>query len=194
MIRIKYILLAPALGLSAPGWASVPNPPDERLRGLLMEAVAQSDSFSDRYEAEVWLMDMVQRVEYHASKRLPGAQERGDLLNHIHYEAKRANLPPELVLAVIDVESRFNSWAISNVGAQGLMQIMPFWLKEIGRPRDNLFDVRTNLRMGCTILSYYLKMEQGNLPRALARYNGSTGSWKYPNLVLGALRDRWYKR
>ena len=110
------------------------------------------------------------------------------------YKAKRVNIEPELVLAVIDVESRFNPWAISSVGAQGLMQIMPFWLKEIGRPNDSLFDMRTNLRMGCTILSYYLKIEKGSLPRALARYNGSLGSWIYPDLVFNALRNRWYKR
>ena len=130
----------------------------------------------------------------HSAKRIPDDTERVRLLKQIHYEAKRANIEPELVLAVIDVESRFNPWAISNVGAQGLMQIMPFWLKEIGRPNDSLFDMRTNLRMGCTILSYYLKMEKGSLPHALARYNGSVGSWKYPDLVFNALRNRWYKR
>lgn len=174
--------------------AAVPNPPDEQLRSLLIEAIAQSDSFKDRYDAEVWLMDYRGRLAMHTAQRIPDDTERVRLLKQIHYEAKRAHIEPELVLAVIDVESRFNPWAISNVGAQGLMQIMPFWLKEIGRPNDSLFDMRTNLRMGCTILSYYLKMEQGSLPRALARYNGSVGSWKYPNLIFSALRDRWYKR
>ena len=139
-------------------------------------------------------MDYRGRLATHSAKRIPDDAERVRLLKQIHYEANRANIEPELVLAVIDVESRFNPWAISSVGAQGLMQVMPFWLKEIGRPNDSLFDMRTNLRMGCTILSYYLKIEKGNLPRALARYNGSLGSWKYPNLVFSSLRDRWYKR
>ena len=106
----------------------------------------------------------------------------------------RARLPPELVLALIQVESRFDRFAISSAGAQGLMQIMPFWLKQIGRPGDNLFKSTTNLRMGCTILRYYLDKEKGDMTRALARYNGSLGSHVYPNLVYSALRTRWAKR
>jgi len=174
--------------------AAVPEPPDEELRALLVQAIADADSFSDRYEAEVWLMDYTSRLATRASDKIPDSSERVLFLKQVHHEAKRSALQPELVLAVIDVESRFNRWAISNVGAQGLMQVMPFWLREIGRPNDSLFDVRTNLRFGCTILKHYLKREQNNLPRALARYNGSLGSWKYPDLVFGALRNRWYTR
>jgi soluble lytic murein transglycosylase-like protein len=117
-----------------------------------------------------------------------------EILKAVHQEAARAELDPELVLAVIDVESRFDRFAVSVVGAQGLMQVMPFWLKEIGRPDDNLLHIRTNLRMGCTILRYYLDMEKGNLSRALGRYNGSLGSPKYPNLVVTALTERWYRQ
>lgn len=174
--------------------AVVPEPPDEELRALLVRAIAEADSFSDRYEAEVWLMDYTSRLATRAADKIPDSNERVQFLKQVHHEATRSALQPELVLAVIDVESRFNRWAISHVGAQGLMQIMPFWLREIGRPNDSLFDVRTNLRFGCTILKHYLKREQNNLPRALARYNGSLGSWKYPDLVFGALRNRWYKR
>ena len=74
------------------------------------------------------------------------------------------------------------------------MQVMPFWLKEIGQPRDSLFNVRTNLRMGCTILKFYIKKEKGDLTRALARYNGSLGRYKYPNKVFKFLNKRWYKQ
>jgi len=107
---------------------------------------------------------------------------------------RRADLPPELVLAVIEVESDFNHWAISATGAQGLMQVMPFWLKEIGRPNDNLFQPSTNLRLGCTILKYYLDMEKGRLGPALARYNGSHGKSEYPDKVFAALNNRWYRQ
>ena len=62
---------------------------------------------------------------------------------------------PELVLAVIDVESNFDRFALSHAGARGLMQVMPFWLDELGRPDDNLFRIDTNLRYGCTILRFY---------------------------------------
>jgi len=98
------------------------------------------------------------------------------------------------VLAVIEVESRFDQYAISVSGARGLMQIMPFWLDEIGISDKNLFLMRTNLRMGCTILRYYLDIESGDLTRALARYNGSLGRYAYPNKVIAALNSRWFKQ
>ena len=170
--------------------AAVSQPPDDQLRELLREAVNSSDSFADRFEAEVWLLDMSQRLE----PAVPEDEDRLRLLKMIHYEATRADLPPELVLAVIQVESYFDRWAISGSGAQGLMQIMPFWLNEIGHPEDNLFHIQTNLRMGCTILKYYLDMERGDLTRALGRYNGSLGKFRYPNKVFEALRTRWYRQ
>jgi len=163
--------------------------PDQKLANALKHAVNDASSFGDPYEAEVWFADMSFRL----SKRIPNVNQRLELLRLIHQEARRAKLPPELVLAVIEVESAFNQRAISRVGARGLMQVMPFWLKEIGRPGDDLFSIQTNLRMGCTILQHYLKRESGNLVRALGRYNGSLGSYRYPDLVLTALRERWYR-
>ena len=163
---------------------------NDELRSLLQQAIKDSDSFIDRFDAEVWLTDMSNRLK----KKINDPKKRLDLLKQIHREARRAELHPELVLAVIDVESNFDRFAISKAGAQGLMQVMPFWLKEIGKPRDSLFNVRTNLRMGCTILKYYLKKEKGDLTRALARYNGSLGRYKYPNKVFKLLNKRWYKQ
>ncbi|MCK4865099.1 MAG: lytic transglycosylase domain-containing protein [Gammaproteobacteria bacterium] len=166
------------------------NVTNNELRLLLQQAIKDSDSFEDRFDAEVWLVDMSNRLK----NKIKKPEKRLKLLRQIHREASRANLHPELVLAVIDVESNFDRFAISKAGAQGLMQVMPFWLKEIGKPRDSLFNVRTNLRMGCTILKYYLKKEKGDLTRALARYNGSLGRYKYPNKVFKLLNKRWYKQ
>lgn len=163
--------------------------PNTELRALLQQAIKDSDSFEDRFDAEVWLLDMSNRLKI----KIKHPEKRLNLLRQIHREATRAKLHPELVLAVIDVESNFDRFAISKAGAQGLMQVMPFWLKEIGQPRDSLFNIRTNLRMGCTILKYYLKKEKGDLTRALARYNGSLGRYKYPNKVFKFLNKRWYK-
>lgn len=162
---------------------------DDDLRQRLVQAVEQANSFSDRFDAEVWLMDMAGRLK----SRIPSAAKRLKLLKAIHREAVRAKLAPELVLAVIDIESRFDRFAISRSGAQGLMQIMPFWLKEIGHPEDNLMDMNTNLRMGCTILKYYMDKENGDLVRGLSRYNGSYGSRAYPDKVIHALTTRWYR-
>ena len=191
-IFVIYFIL-PVLLISLPASAVMADKRqriDGELRSALMAAVNSSDSFTDRFEAEVWLSDMSGRLE----RYMPDPDQRIYLLKNVHYEAKRADLPPELVLSVIHVESLFNRWAISSVGAQGLMQIMPFWLKEIGREGDSLFDVKTNLRFGCTILRHYLDKEKGNLTRALARYNGSLGRFKYPNKVFDRLQKRWFKR
>ena len=163
--------------------------PDPELRNMLLAAVSEADSFDDRYDAEVWLVDMSARLQ----RKVPNPVERLDILRQVHREARRAKLEPELVLAVIDIESNFDRFAISWAGARGLMQVMPFWLDEIGRPDDNLFHVNTNLRMGCTILRYYMDREKGDLVKALARYNGSTGRRVYSDKVLRRLQRKWYK-
>lgn len=163
--------------------------PDPALVELLRDAASEADSFADEFDAQVWLTDMSSRL----SRQVSDPEERISILKNVHYEATRAELAPELVLAVIDVESNFDRFAISHAGARGLMQIMPFWLREIGRPDDNLMQIRTNLRFGCTILKFYLDMENGDLVRALGRYNGSLGKRRYPNKVLDKLRLKWFR-
>jgi soluble lytic murein transglycosylase-like protein len=185
------IALIPSIFLLAAmaGTAMAQGEADPQLRELLRAAANEADSFSDRFDAQVWLIDMSQRL----ARQVENAEERIEILKRVHHEATRRELAPELVLAVIDVESNFDRYAISVAGARGLMQIMPFWLDEIGRPNDNLLHIDTNLRFGCTILKYYLEMENGDLQRALARYNGSLGARKYPNLVLDKLRSKWFR-
>lgn len=187
MNTVRTSLLGILLLLAGSGMAD--DGPDPVLTELLRSAASEADSFVDEFDAEVWLTDMSTRL----ARQVRDPEERIEILRHVHYEATRADLAPELVLAVIDVESNFDRFAISVVGARGLMQIMPFWLQEIGRPDDNLLRVATNLRFGCTILKYYLDMEDGDLVRALGRYNGSLGSHRYPNKVLDKLRLKWFR-
>ena len=163
---------------------------DPELRAALLSAVSQADSFNDKFDAEVWLMDMSSRLKRYRNMKDKGI--RMELLQMVHQEATRAGLKPELVLSVIQIESAFDRFALSYVGAQGYMQVMPFWKREIGREDDNLMDTRTNLRYGCTILKHYLDREKGNLIRALARYNGSLGKTKYPEKVLTAWDKHWF--
>lgn len=185
---LVFLLLAAATAATAQ--EPERQTPTPELRAALMAAVKDSDSFDNRFHAEVWLTDMAARLE----PLIPGEERRLRLLRAVHREAKYANLPPELVLAVIQVESRFQKYAVSWAGARGLMQVMPFWVDEIGRPQDNLFDIDTNLRYGCTILRHYLDVENGDLSQALARYNGSIGEYWYPTRVQAALENRWYRR
>ncbi len=138
-------------------------------------------------EAVDWLSEMSRRLE----KRIPSQEYRLDLLRSVHYEATRAGLDPQLVLGLMQVESGFRKYAVSSAGARGYMQVMPFWLRLLGRPEDSLFDLRTNLRYGCTIMRHYLDIEKGDLFRALGRYNGSLGKPEYPNMVRAAWHNQW---
>lgn len=175
--------------LLLPVLAFAQQAPDPELREILREAASDADSFRDRFDAEVWLTDMSARLQ----RQIRDPDERIRILTQVHYEASRAELAPELVLAVIEVESNFDSYAVSVAGALGLMQVMPFWKNEIGRPEDNLIRLETNLRYGCTILKFYLDKEKGDLRRALGRYNGSLGRRKYPNKVIDKLTRKWFQ-
>ncbi|MFZ4535065.1 lytic transglycosylase domain-containing protein [Propionivibrio sp.] len=157
------------------------------LSRTISDQAPPKSSFLDSMEAIDWLTEMSGRLE----KRIANRESRLEFLRAVHYEATRAGLDPQLVLGLIQVESGFKKYAVSSAGARGFMQVMPFWLKVIGRSDDNLFHLRTNLRYGCTILRHYLDIEQGDLYRALGRYNGSLGQAEYPNLVRGAWHSQW---
>lgn len=120
------------------------------------------------------------------AERLDNNKLRRELLQTIHYEAKRAGLEPDLILSVIRGESNFRKYAISSAGARGYMQVMPFWADIVGERSTDLFNVRTNLRLGCAILRAYLDQEKGDLSRALARYNGSVGESTYSNYIYAS--------
>src|SRR5210317_1520740 len=188
-MTLRRTLTAVLLLLAAALACAADSTPDPELRDVLREAASDSPSFTDRFDGEVWLTDMSARL----ARQLEDPEERIELLRLVHMEAKRVDLPPELILAVIEVESNFDRFAISVAGARGLMQIMPFWKEEIGRPGDNLMHANTNLRYGCTILKHYDDKENGDLRRALGRYNGSLGKRKYPNKVIDKLSTKWFK-
>lgn len=161
------------------------------VRAVLQQSVSDHSSphmvFRTREEGITWLAEMSRRLE----KRIPDEATRIDFLKTVQYEASRAGLDPQLVLGLIQVESGFRKYAVSSVGARGYMQVMPFWVSQIGAPGQDLFQLRTNLRYGCTILRYYLDVEKGDLFRALGRYNGSLGQPDYPVKVSAAWHGAW---
>jgi len=164
--------------------------PDPELRTILVAAIADADSFEDRFDAEVWLTDMSRRL----TRQVPDANERVAILKAVHRQATHADVPPELVLAVIDVESNFDRFAISSASALGLMQVMPFWVPQLGyHDKNELFKVDVNVLLGCRILKYYLDMEDGDLIQGLARYNGSVGQRHYADKVIERLRTKWFQ-
>jgi len=159
----------------------------DRLSTLVSDRAPARMAFHSAADGQRWLEAMDRRLE----SRMPDRKQRLELLRTVHYEALRARLDPQLVLGVIEVESGFRKYAVSPAGARGYMQVMPFWVKLIGRPRHNLFHMRTNIAYGCVILRHYLDVENGDYFRALGRYNGTLGRPEYPNLVLSAWKGRW---
>jgi membrane-bound lytic murein transglycosylase MltF len=162
---------------------------EPELKELLQRIVTSADCFGDRYEAEVWHKAMEPRLRQFVASY----EERVDILDHVYCEAKRdpdLQMPPDLILALIEVESRFDPWAVSRAGAVGLMQVMPFWPTQLGM-RNQLVRTGPNIRMGCEILRYYLRAEHNDWTRALARYNGSAGRSGYPALIMSRWQKSW---
>jgi soluble lytic murein transglycosylase-like protein len=187
----RYIV-GPALaalvcGAALPTTARADQQRDPELKELLEKIIASRDCFADKYESEVWHKAMEPRL----APYVPSHEDRVSILDHVYCEAKRdpsLALPPDLVMAMIDVESRFDTWAVSPAGAVGLMQVMPFWPGQLG-VRNELVRIAPNIRMGCEILRFYLREEHLDWVRALARYNGSVGRNTYPALVM----QRWQR-
>ena len=157
------------------------------LTNQIADRAAPFLNFRNSSDAQKWIFEMSNRLQ----KRIPDRKDRFELLKTIQWEATRAGLDPQLVLGVIEVESGFKKYAVSGATARGYMQVMPFWTRVFRRPRDNLFNLRTNLRYGCIILRYYLDIEKGDFFRALGRYNGSLGRPEYPNAVNAAWQGPW---
>lgn len=190
---ILALPLVAAVALPLPSWAGaqIYEPLSDSMQSGLQSAISDQAvpflAFETEGEARSWLTAMSVKL----AKRIPDRVQRDELLVTVHYEAKRAGLDPQMVLGLIQVESNFRKYAVSHAGARGFMQVMPFWIRVIGKPDHNLFHLRTNLRYGCVILKHYLDIEKGDLFRALGRYNGSLGKAAYPNAVLRKWRNDW---
>jgi soluble lytic murein transglycosylase-like protein len=192
--RFSFLALVTLTTLSPNLWAGTQQyePLAASVQAALHAAIADQSApnakFPSMQEKLDWMTEMSARLE----KRIPDRGARLDFLNTVYYEAQRAGLDPQLVMGLIHVESGFKKYAVSSAGARGFMQVMPFWVALIGNGEQNLFHLRTNLRFGCTILRHYLDIENGDIYRALGRYNGSLGKPEYPNMVRAAWEKQWH--
>jgi soluble lytic murein transglycosylase-like protein len=195
------MLVASAALLALAPPAQADGQKDPGLREIIAAAIKSPPCFADKYDDVVWYALMQPRVESRLRLQPPDLRLGDDIskaaeriLRAVQCESSKHDMlrdRPQLVLAVIDVESAFDPFAVSYAGAIGLMQVMPFWPTELGLTKKDLIDVELNVRMGTSILAYYLERERGDYRRALGRYNGSLGRREYPDLVLGRLGSRW---
>jgi len=108
--------------------------------------------------------------------------------------AKEFEVDPALLIAIQQVESRFDKHSISSSGALGLMQVIPKWhldkmnkaIEDIGNPE--LFNTHTNIYLGTWVLRDCMKQYKQNIKHALGCYNGNTSTDVYANNVLGKMR------
>ena len=126
--------LALVLALAAPVAAQAGAQQYELLsasvRASLAAAVKDSGNVDIKdLETRAWVRAMTPRL---AGRGVGDEEAARQFLALVRYEAMRAGLDPHLVLAVIDVESKFRKYAVSRSGARGLMQVMPFWVDQIG--------------------------------------------------------------
>ena len=103
--------------------------------------------------------------------RLPPELAFNDLIKEA---AQKYSVREDLVRGVVRAESAFDQFAVSSVGAQGLMQLMPALSKELGV--TDPFDARQNIMAGTRYLAQLLDMHKGNIALALASYNAGPGA------------------
>jgi len=185
--RCTFFLVSLYLPLIALAASPAPQPIDPLVINALARSMSDEVDHGDHFDAQVWLLSSVPKL----ARYVTSDEEQELILRTVYRESNRHDMDPDLVMAVMQVESRFDRFAVSIAGAQGLMQVMPFWRNEIGRPQDNLTHIETNVRYGTAILAQYLTEARGDLIDALARYNGSRGRLNYPELVVYAYRARW---
>ncbi|MCY1014268.1 lytic transglycosylase domain-containing protein [Pyxidicoccus sp. MSG2] len=144
----------------------------------LRTALAKLQAYED--EADFAEADRLGVAELVKASGLPERQQRR-LAVAIVREARANNVDPLLVVAVIRCESSFNNYAVSGVGAMGLMQVMPDTGKylaekggyKLGRS-SNLFDAETNVQLGTAYLADLIA-RFGTVEKALVAYNAGPG-------------------
>jgi len=130
----------------------------------------------------------LQRVKIYIAKRYQvSAVALEPLLASAQQTGRNVGVDPLLLVAVMAIESRFNPFAESPMGAQGLMQIIPKWHPDkvdVKSDRAALFDPDTNIRVGAQVLKEYIQTT-GSVERALQQYNGSSDpATPYANKVM----------
>jgi soluble lytic murein transglycosylase-like protein len=161
------LVLAIVLGLASPAAAQIYSWRDADGRLVLSDTPRAGGGAQTTYEVH-GAASIVSTVPHVSSEK--SAPYDASINEH----ARRQGVAPELVRAVIQVESAFNPVAVSNKGAMGLMQLMPATAQELGV--NNPFDPDQNIRGGVTYLKQLLTRYDQKVELALAAYNAGIGN------------------
>jgi soluble lytic murein transglycosylase-like protein len=146
------------------------------------EVVEVADTTSTKLSPDL------QRVKTYIAKRYQvSAVAVEPLLASAQQTGRSVGVDPLLLVAVMAIESRFNPFAESPMGAQGLMQVIPKWHPDkvdVKTDKGAMFDPDTNIRVGALVLKEYIQ-STGSVERALQQYNGSSDpTAPYANKVM----------
>ncbi|WP_298625568.1 lytic transglycosylase domain-containing protein [uncultured Zoogloea sp.] len=146
------------------------------------EVVEVADATSTKLSPDL------QRVKTYIAKRYQvSAVAVEPLLASAQQTGRSVGVDPLLLVAVMAIESRFNPFAESPMGAQGLMQVIPKWHPDkidVKSDKGAMFDPDTNIRVGALVLKEYIQ-STGSVERALQQYNGSSDpTAPYANKVM----------
>lgn len=164
-----------------------PSSPYRDIHGFITRPLATVNDSVD----VVALNDNEELFEYISEKYDVDKTQVSHIWETVVAETANTNIDPLLMMAVIQVESSYQPTARSSVGALGLTQVMP--KVHAGRLErgESLLEPKVSIRVGTEVLAEYLKIENGNLARALQRYNGSLGDprQRYARHILREKRE-----
>lgn len=161
----------PVFGADSPQRFSSVVRPDLRTGKLVRSMVVVSKPVSERRVAENLVRPRVISGAESGGEAQPAPIGIDEAVERI---AAQHSLPPQLIHSVIKVESNYNPYAVSNKGAQGLMQLIPETARRFGV--SNTFNPVENIQGGAKYLRYLLDLYGGNYPLALAAYNAGEGA------------------
>jgi soluble lytic murein transglycosylase-like protein len=166
-MRIRALLLMAFAAFAWPSQADAQIYAWRDANGTLVLSDRAIDAPTDVYQ-------VAGAPKYVTTRPVEDAEEDDRFGSLIHEHANRQSLRPELVRAVIQVESGFNPRALSPKGAMGLMQLMPATARSLGV--TNPWDPAQNIRGGTDYLRQLLDQYDGNEELALAAYNAGAGA------------------
>lgn len=150
-------------------------------------AFSEIHNFLNNQEKE----QKIKNISYYISARYNLNEDKVDNIVRVSFEeSEKHDIDPLLILSIVGVESMYDRFAKSKKGAIGLTQVMPRYHKskisEIKKQDLDLFSVKGNITVGIKVIKEYLGLANGNVPKALQMYNGSTSDKKqrYSKKVL----------